>query len=107
MGSKDDNNLASDEEKPQHTVEIPYDYWMAKFILTNEQYAEFLGDKKKHPVEDWQKKKDHPVVNVSWDDAMAYCKWFNETFKSELGEFAFAFAHRSRMGESRARRIWQ
>ncbi len=83
MGSKDDNELASDDEKPQHTVEIAYDYWMAKFILTNEQYAEYL-DKKKHPVSDWQKKKDHPVVNVSWNDAIAYCKWFNETFKSEL-----------------------
>ena len=85
MGSKDDNELASDDEKPQHTVEINYDYWMAKFILTNEQYAEFLG-KKKHPVSDWQKKKDHPVVNVSWADAMEYCKWYNETFKSDLGD---------------------
>ena len=86
IGSKDDNNLATDVEKPQHTVEISYDYWMAKFILTNEQYAEFLGDKKKHPVKDWQKKKDHPVVNVSWDDAVTYCKWFNETYQGELKE---------------------
>ncbi len=85
MGSKDDNELAYDQEKPQHTVEINYDYWMAKFILTNEQYAEFLG-KKKHPVSDWQKKKDHPVVNVSWNDAMEYCTWLNETFKSDLGD---------------------
>ena len=85
MGSKDDNELAGDDEKPQHTVDIAYDYWLARFILTNEQYAEFLGDKRKHPVEDWQKKKDHPVVSISWNDAMAYCKWFNETFKSELG----------------------
>jgi formylglycine-generating enzyme required for sulfatase activity len=58
---------------------------MARFILTNEQYAQYLG-KEKHPVKDWTKKKDHPVVNVSWDDAMAYCKWFNQTFKSELGD---------------------
>lgn len=85
MGSKDDNELAADWEKPQHTVELTYDYWMAKFILTNEKYAEYLG-KKKHPVSDWQKKKDHPVVNVSWNDVMHYCKWFNETFKSDLGD---------------------
>jgi formylglycine-generating enzyme required for sulfatase activity len=84
MGSKDDNELAQDHEKPQHTVELS-DFWMAKFILTNEQYAEFLG-KQKHPVTDWQKKKDHPVVNVSWDDAVAYCKWFNETYQGELKE---------------------
>jgi formylglycine-generating enzyme required for sulfatase activity len=85
MGSKYDNELASDNEKPQHTVDINYDYWMAKFILTNERYAEYLG-KKKHPVADWQKKKDHPVVSVSWNDAMEYCAWFNETFKSGLGD---------------------
>jgi iron(II)-dependent oxidoreductase len=86
MGSKDDNELASDSEKPQHTVEIGYDYWMAKFILTNEQYAEYLGDKKKHPVSDWQNKKDHPVGYVSWDDAITYCKWFNEAYQAELKE---------------------
>ena len=73
MGSKFSNELASDNEKPQHTVELTYDYWLGKFILTNEQYAEYLG-KEKHPVSDWQKKKDHPVVNVSWDDAMEYCE---------------------------------
>jgi len=85
MGSKEDNSLAYDDERPQHTVSIPYDYWIAKFILTNAQFAEFL-DKKGHPVSDWQKRKDHPVVNVSWDDALAYCKWFNETHKTELME---------------------
>jgi formylglycine-generating enzyme required for sulfatase activity len=85
MGSKDDNEFQYEDERPQHTVDIPYDYWLGKFILTNEQYAQYLG-KKEHPVKDWQKKKDHPVVNVSWDDAMAYCKWFNETCKSDLGD---------------------
>lgn len=83
MGSKEDNNLALDSERPQHTVDISYDYWMAKFILTNAQFAEFL-DKKKHPVSDWQKRKAHPVVNVSWDDAAAYCIWFNEIYQAEL-----------------------
>jgi hypothetical protein len=85
MGSRDGNELAFDSEKPQHSVDLTYDFWMARFILTNEQYAEFLGNKK-HPVSDWLKKKDHPVVSVYWDDAMAYCIWFNETFKSELGD---------------------
>ncbi len=83
MGSKEGGEFDYEWERPQHTIDLAYDYWMAKFILTNEQYAEYLG-KQKHPVSDWQKKKDHPVVNVSWDDAMAYCKWFNETFKSDL-----------------------
>src|SRR3989304_2857114 len=42
MGSKDDNKAAYDPEKPQHTVDITYGYWMGKFILTNRQFAEFI-----------------------------------------------------------------
>ncbi|HVN14754.1 MAG TPA: SUMF1/EgtB/PvdO family nonheme iron enzyme [Anaerolineales bacterium] len=113
MGSKDDNPLAYDSEKPQHTVDINYDYWMAKFILTNLYFAEFIkatsyvttaderggwhpkqtnfvkGVNWRHPTDvkdKWEDKQDHPVVQVSWDDAMAYCKWFNETFNNELGD---------------------
>jgi formylglycine-generating enzyme required for sulfatase activity len=113
MGSKYDNTLAYESEKPQHTVEITYDYWMAKFILTNSQFAEFIkttnhittaekeggwhpkqnifvkGVDWKHPTDSkdkWEDKQDHPVVQVSWDDAMQYCQWFSQTFKSELGD---------------------
>jgi formylglycine-generating enzyme required for sulfatase activity len=85
MGSRDDNKLAYDDEKQQHTVEIPSDYWMARFLVTNEQYDLYVqAQKVKHPVSSWQKKKDHPVVSVSWNDAQAYCKWLNETQNAGL-----------------------
>jgi formylglycine-generating enzyme required for sulfatase activity len=113
MGSKDDNEFNQDDERPQHTVDLNYNYWIAKFILTNQMFAEFIkstnytttaekeggyspkeskfvkGIDWKHPtapIEKWEDKVDHPVVQVSWDDATAYCKWFNENFKSELGD---------------------
>jgi formylglycine-generating enzyme required for sulfatase activity len=113
MGNTDDNEFQIGNEKPQHTIDLAYDYWMGKFILTNRQFADFIKDTKyettadkegghypkeskfvkgvnwAHPTdpkEKWEDKADHPVVQVSWDDAMAYCKWFNETFKSELGD---------------------
>jgi len=115
MGSKDDNEMAQDREKPQHTVELS-DFWMAKFILTNQHFAEFAkatsyrttaeekgsgyvydgkewkdtkGAEWKHPLgpkSDLKEKSDHPIVLASWDDAMAYCKWFNEFYKPELGD---------------------
>ncbi len=85
MGSREDNRLADDDEKPQHTVEIPDDYWIGQFLVTNEQYDLFVQFQNgKHPVSDWKKKKNHPVVRVSWDDAQAYCKWLNETRGNEL-----------------------
>ena len=85
MGSTQENTLADDDERPQHSVDIPYDYWMARFPATNEQYNKYVAAQGlKHPVTDWEQKKDHPVVNVSWNDAMAYCQWLNDFLKGEL-----------------------
>lgn len=42
MGSKDENELAWDDEKPQHTLEIPYDYRIAKHPVSNAQFGEFV-----------------------------------------------------------------
>ncbi|HLF27884.1 MAG TPA: SUMF1/EgtB/PvdO family nonheme iron enzyme [Anaerolineae bacterium] len=110
MGSKDDNRLAFDAEKPQYTVEIPYDYWIARYPVTNAQFAAFVeatqyvttaekeggwsgkdfekGYDWKHPLgpqSDWQDKSDHPVVQISWYDAAEYCKWLNERLQKETG----------------------
>ena len=58
---------------------------MARFPVTNEQYNLYAKAKGiKHPVDGWEKKKDHPVVYVGWNDAMAYCKWLNDLLKGEL-----------------------
>jgi formylglycine-generating enzyme required for sulfatase activity len=85
MGSKDNNKLAGDDEKPQHSVDIPYDYWVARYPVTNHQYNIYVKAKRiNHPGVDWEEKKDHPVVYVSWNDAMAYCQWLNTLLKAEL-----------------------
>ena len=61
------------------TVDIPYDYWMARYPVTNELYNAYVKSKGiKHHVDGWEKKKDHPVVYVSRNDAMEYCKWLNQ-----------------------------
>jgi formylglycine-generating enzyme required for sulfatase activity len=88
MGSKDDNKVAYPDEKPQHTVEIPYDYWIARYPVTNDQFAAFVGAAKYtyEMTSDWKNRANHPVVNVSWHDAMAYCKWLNEKLREELGD---------------------
>jgi formylglycine-generating enzyme required for sulfatase activity len=112
MGSNDDNQLAYDDEKPQHTIKIPYDYWMARYPITNEQFAAFVvvtkyvttAEKIGGPKgfggydPDWRywrqplgidsERKvydDHPVVLVSWHDAMEYCKWLNTLIANDIG----------------------
>lgn len=85
MGTSDKVEDASGDEKPRHTVDLPYEYFMGRFPVTNEQYAEYVkAVGSKHPVSGWEKKQDHPVVDVSWNDAMVYCKWFSDLLKDKL-----------------------
>jgi len=85
MGSADKDKNTHGSEKPQHTVDLPYEYYMGRFPIANEQYAAYVKAKgTKHPVSGWEKKRNHPVVNVSWKDAMAYCRWLDELLKGKL-----------------------
>jgi formylglycine-generating enzyme required for sulfatase activity len=84
MGSHRDDKKGQGEERPLHMLYLP-DYYIAKTPVTNVQYAAFVEAADHKPPEHWKGKKppqgreDHPVVNVSWYDAIAYCKWLAET----------------------------
>ncbi len=68
-----------------HEVEIPYDYWMARYPVTNEMYDAYAKVQGiNHPVDGWEKKKNHPVVNVSYIDSMEYCQWLNDLLAAKL-----------------------
>ena len=85
MGSIKENQLPWDRERPQHTVDIPYDYFMARYPVTNELYNAYAKAKGiQHPISGWEKKKNHPVDDINWQDAMQYCQWLNNLLKGEL-----------------------
>jgi formylglycine-generating enzyme required for sulfatase activity len=72
-------------ESPRHTLSIPYDYWMMRFPVTNEQYFAFTNAvSRKHPLKDWSLKRSHPVVSISWFTARDYIKWLNNIQGSSL-----------------------
>lgn len=73
MGSKDDNRDAQDNERPQHTVDIPYDYRIARYPVTNAEFKEFAQATNLKWTTD--KPDNHPAVNVDWRMAVEYCRW--------------------------------
>ena len=78
MGSK----KGRDNEKPVHKVHLER-YWIAKTPITNAQYRLFVEATGHRAPRHWENGKiprgleSHPVVNVNWHDAMAYCKWLS------------------------------
>jgi len=74
---------AEDDELPQHRLYLSA-YRIGKYPVMNEEYAAFAaatGHRVPYPWKGNQppaEKLNHPVVNVSWDDAVAYCRWLSE-----------------------------
>jgi serine/threonine protein kinase/formylglycine-generating enzyme required for sulfatase activity len=82
-GSSEENPIALTSEKPQRRIYLTV-YWIGKYPMTNAQYAAFTEATGRHPPEHWhgdrppRGEENHPVVNVSWWDAAAYCRWLAE-----------------------------
>lgn len=79
MGATDTDKEADEDEKPNRKVDVK-SFYIYKFEVTNRQYADFIGKTGHKPEGEWKLlhnkfTDDHPVVEVSWEDAVAYCKW--------------------------------
>ncbi len=78
------DKYAFDNEQPQHPLYLP-DYCIAKTLVTNAQYLAFVQATGYEKPRHWNRGKlphrreDHPVVWVTWHNAVAYCNWLAET----------------------------
>ena len=85
MGSDEKNDSeAEDDELPQHKVYLD-EYLIGKYPVTNGQYAAFVNETGQSAPSDWERgafpkeKEHHPVVRVSWEDAVEFCGWASKT----------------------------
>ena len=73
-----DTRLA--DEGPQHKVKLAT-FYIDKYEVTNLQYEQFIkATERRSPIHFKNRtypegKVDHPVINVSWEDARDYCAW--------------------------------
>ena len=107
MGSDDSDPGASDDEKPRHRVQITRPFYLGTTPVTVGQFRRFVeatgyrteaerdgqggygwdeqaASFKKDPKYTWRSPgfaqgDDHPVVNVSWNDAVAFCDWLGRS----------------------------
>ncbi|MBN1580415.1 MAG: SUMF1/EgtB/PvdO family nonheme iron enzyme [Anaerolineae bacterium] len=58
-------------------------FWIARYPVTNAQYAFFVGETGYKAPDHWQGTRppdsirNHPVVQVTWKDADAFCRWLS------------------------------
>ena len=104
MGSTNSDSQAYDNEKPQHRLYLD-EYYIDTYEVTNTSFEQFVQDTSYQTTAektgggyahvsgswdyvegaDWRHPHgpsssldglgNHPVVQVSWDDATAYCEW--------------------------------
>jgi formylglycine-generating enzyme required for sulfatase activity len=63
----------------QHPVRISKSFWLGKYEVTQEQWKALMGNNPSSFKESWD---NIPVENVSWHDAMEFCKKLTERERS-------------------------
>ena len=94
MGSSDDG-VSFDDERPQRKVYVS-SFHIDRYEITNAHYKQFVdatgSQAPSHPTSKltlWDQRtplpgsEHHPVVNVSWNEAVAYCQWQGKRLPTE------------------------
>ncbi len=73
---------ADDNEMPQHQLDLPA-FYMARIPVTVAQFQAFVNESgyKLKDEKSLRGLDNHPVVWVTWHDALAYCDWLTKQLR--------------------------
>ena len=77
MGSEDEESEVDQREVLQHSIDLNYGYWIGRYPVTVTQFNAFVTHTD-HPITvtaALQKPANHPIQDITWDDALAFCRW--------------------------------
>ncbi|HKH47649.1 MAG TPA: SUMF1/EgtB/PvdO family nonheme iron enzyme [Thermoanaerobaculia bacterium] len=77
IGSEADDELADDNEKPAHDLDLPYEFRMGRYPVTVAQFQEYVKESGNQPfdLDSLREPANRPVVWVTWGEALAFCRW--------------------------------
>jgi len=83
MGSNEHDR----SERPQRKVYLDA-YYIDIYCITNSQFARFVEETGYKTLSPWRRyfkpgRENHPVIYVSWQDAVAYCEWAGKRLPTE------------------------
>jgi formylglycine-generating enzyme required for sulfatase activity len=94
MGSPESEKGRDKDDETQHEVTISKDYYLGVIEVTQGQYEKVMGTNPSHFQKQFIRKSDssmYPVEQVSWEDAVDFCKKLSEGSKS-----AYSFGETSK-----------
>lgn len=77
MGSRN----GYDDEEPVHEVCIPFDFYLGKFPVTQQEFGVWTQLASIKHSNYFSSNDRHPAENMSWDESVQFCTWLGERYQ--------------------------
>lgn len=85
IGRKENTPLAQKAEKNWQRIELPYNFYIGRYPITNEQYTKYIqATQQKNSNWDSSPGFKLPATKIAYNHAQKFCVWMQQKFGEEL-----------------------